>query len=181
MMAAGLAAAVALSASGALAYFQAEHGSLPGGGGAALFETKCKTCHDPAVDRAPDRAALRQRTPEQVVTTLTRGSMNPMAAGLTPAMINDVAEFVTGKKLTGGVASGPPLVTGIQPPDNMCSSKAPVIKSAATDWNGWGKTAAGYRYQAATTITPKNVERLKVKWAFSMAGGRTGQPSVVGD
>src|SRR3954467_15435096 len=98
MLAAGLAAAVGLSATGALA-LQAEHGSLPGGGGAALFETKCKTCHDPAVDRAPDRAALRQRTPEQVVQALTRGSMTPMAAGLTPGMIGQIAEFVTGKTL----------------------------------------------------------------------------------
>src|SRR4051812_41995999 len=182
MMAAGLAAAVALSASGALAYFQAEHGSLPGGGGAALFETKCKTCHDPAVDRAPDRAALRQRSPEQVVTALTRGSMNPMAAGLTPAMINDIAEFVTAKKLAaGGAAAGPPLVSGLQPPDNMCSAKAPAIKPAASDWNGWGKTATGARYQTGTSITANNVERLQVKWAFSMAGGRTGQPTVIGD
>src|SRR4051812_35438438 len=161
MMAAGLAAAVALSASGALAYFQAEHGSLPGGGGAALFETKCKTCHDPAVDRAPDRAALRQRTPEQVVQALTRGSMTPMAAGLTPGMIGQIAEFVTGKTLaTSATAGQPPLVSGNQPADNMCATKAPAIKAAATDWNGWGKSANGARLQTATTITPANVERL---------------------
>ena len=114
--------------------------------------------------------------------TLTKGSMTPMAAGLTPAMVNDIAEFVTGKKLAAtGAANQPPLVSGLQPADNMCAAKAPASKQAATDWNGWGKTATGARYQTATTITPKNVERLKVKWAFSMAGGRTGQPTVIGD
>jgi polyvinyl alcohol dehydrogenase (cytochrome) len=178
---AAAAAALSLSATAALAFFQDEHGALPGGGGRALFETKCKTCHDPAQGRAPDRAALRQRSPEQVVQALTRGSMNPMAAGLTPAMIGQIAEYVTGKTLAAGAAGQTPLQAGVQPPDNLCTDKAPPIRQAAADWNGWGKTAGGWRYQAATSITPKNVERLKVKWAFSMAGGRTGQPTVVGD
>jgi polyvinyl alcohol dehydrogenase (cytochrome) len=108
--------------------------------------------------------------------------MTPMAAGLSPAMINQIAEFVTGKTLAASAnANQPPLVSGLQPADNMCSTKAPAIKPAATDWNGFGKTPTGARYQTATTITPANVDRLKVKWAFSMAGGRTGQPTVIGD
>ena len=130
MLAAVLSGIAALSAGAALA-FQGEHGALPGGGGAALFETKCKTCHDPAVDRAPDRAALRQRTPEQVVQSLTRGSMNPMAAGLSPAMINEIAEFVTGKKLAAAPQGQTPLQAGVQPADNKCTTKAPAIRIAS--------------------------------------------------
>jgi len=180
-----MAALLTLGVGGTSAFYQNEHGDLPGGvsnTGATLFDAKCSSCHDPAVDRAPDREALRQRSPEQVVQSLTRGTMVAMAGGLSPTMINQVAEYVTGKKLAvaGGPAQ-PPLVAGIQPPDNMCTTAAPAIRTAATDWNGWGKAITGQRYQTNTTITPANVERLKVKWAFSIAGGRNGQPTIIGD
>lgn len=180
VFAGALSAVLTLGLGGASAFYQQDHGALPGGGGASLFETKCKMCHEPAVERAPDRAALRQRSPEQVVQSLTRGSMAPMAAGLTPAMINELAVYVTGKALTATGPARPPLVSGTQPPDNMCASNPP-IRAAATDWNGWGRQATGQRFQTNTTITPANVDRLKVKWAFSLAGGRNSQPTVIGD
>ena len=59
--------------------------------GQSTFENKCKGCHEPAVDRAPSREAMAQRTPEQVVTALTAGSMTAMASGLTPDMVRAVA------------------------------------------------------------------------------------------
>lgn len=180
LIAAALAGALTLAATGAFAVYQDEHGALAGGGGATLFDTKCKSCHEPAVERAPDRAAMRQRTPEQVVQSLTRGTMAPMAAGLTPAMINELAEYVTGKRLASTGAAQTPLQAGIQPPDNMCAANPP-IRAASTDWIGWGKDLNGSRFQRNTTITPANVERLKVKWAFSVAGGRNSQPTIVGD
>src|ERR1700742_4034936 len=65
--------------------------------GATTFDNKCKGCHDPAAERAPSREALAQRSPEQVVTALTTGSMQAMASGLTPDMIRAVASYVTGK------------------------------------------------------------------------------------
>ncbi|HET9161780.1 MAG TPA: hypothetical protein VFN88_14305, partial [Caulobacteraceae bacterium] len=46
----------------------------------SIFDQRCKTCHDPAIDRAPSREALMQRTPESIVEALTRGVMQPMAA-----------------------------------------------------------------------------------------------------
>ncbi|MEI7931544.1 MAG: PQQ-binding-like beta-propeller repeat protein [Alphaproteobacteria bacterium] len=146
-----------------------------------IFANKCATCHEPAVERAPDRATLRTRTPESVVQALTTGTMNPMASGLTPAMIRNLAVFVTGKQLspaTGNAANA--LAAGAQPADNKCATNPP-IKAAATDWNGFGKTAGSSRYQTNTTITAANVDRLKVKWSFSLAGGRHAQPTVIGD
>jgi polyvinyl alcohol dehydrogenase (cytochrome) len=143
--------------------------------GAGIFDNKCKGCHDPAVERAPSREALAQRSPEQVLTALTSGSMQAMASGLTPDMMRSVAVYLTGKPFSEAGARA-----GVQPPDNLCATNPP-IKAAATDWNGYGKTATSSRYQDKTSLNAANVSRLKVKWAFSLAGGRAGQPTIIGD
>lgn len=183
-----LAAAISIAAllfagAGAGAAFAQETG-MQGAVGAAIFDAKCKSCHEPAVDRAPTRDALKQRTPESVVQALTTGSMQFMASGLGPDMIREVAVYVTGKPLSAGgetASAGPaPAAAGLQPPDNMCATHPP-IRAAATDWNGYGKTATSNRFQQSTSLTPANVAKLKVKWAFSLAGGRHGQPTIIGD
>ncbi len=158
----------------------------------SIFDSRCKFCHDPAVDRAPSREALRQRTPESIVEALTRGVMQPMAEGLSPADIRGLAVYLSGKPLAaptppgpndrpppGPLSPTPPPVTG-QPADNMCATN-PAIKTGASDWNGWGVDVTNSRYQPKTSITPANVGRLKVKWAFSFSGGRHAEPAVVGD
>jgi polyvinyl alcohol dehydrogenase (cytochrome) len=144
--------------------------------GALLFTGRCAGCHEPAQGRAPSREALGQRTPESIVAALTTGAMRPFASGLTPDMIRGVAVYLAGKPLAaGGMASA-----GAQPPDNKCAANPP-IRAAATDWNGYGKTVGSTRFQQATSLNAKNLDRLKVKWAFSVAGGRVGQPAVIGD
>ena len=149
--------------------------------GADLFNAKCKSCHEPSVGRAPALADLRQRTPENIVEVLTKGSMATMAQGLSADMIRQIAVFTSGKPMAPAVQEGQSSVAAdAQPADRMCAANAP-IRSQASDWNGFGKDLRASRYQTGTTITPANVERLKVKWSFSLAGGRHGQPTVVGD
>jgi polyvinyl alcohol dehydrogenase (cytochrome) len=48
-------------------------------------------------------------------------------------------------------------------------------------WNGWGAGNANTRYQAASAITPQNVVKLELAWAFGVPGGRgfTSQPTIV--
>jgi polyvinyl alcohol dehydrogenase (cytochrome) len=142
---------------------------------AALFRGRCAGCHDPAVGRAPTREALAARTPESIVSALTTGAMRSFSSGLSPDMVRNVAVYLSGKPLA---VSGP--APGAQPPDNRCAANPP-IRAGATDWNGYGKTPTSSRFQANTRITAKNVDRLKVKWSFSVAGGRAGQPAVIGD
>ena len=146
--------------------------------GAALFEARCKSCHDPAIGRAPSREELALRAPESVLQALTTGIMRPMSGGLTPLMMVQMATYVTGKAVAPATAAA--AATGTQPPDNKCAAKPP-IHSAATDWNGYGKTGGSSRFQEKTTLRAGNVGRLKVKWAFSLAGGRAGQPTIIGD
>lgn len=63
--------------------------------GKAVFEARCQTCHEPAVDRAPSRADLAQRPQADIATSMTSGLMKPMAEGLSAADIQAVAAYVS--------------------------------------------------------------------------------------
>jgi polyvinyl alcohol dehydrogenase (cytochrome) len=168
-----LAAALALFALPAFAQ-PAPPAPSNGPGPAATFAARCKSCHEPAIDRAPDREELARRNPEVIVAALSEGgAMAPMAAGLNRQAINDIASYLTGR-VPRGVASAP------QPPDPPCKANPP-IRATASDWVGFGHDPAATRMQPNPGFTAGDVPTLKLKWAFSLGGGRYGQPTVVGD
>ncbi len=134
--------------------------------GATVFAARCKSCHEPAVERAPTRAELAFRTPADVVTALTVGVMAPMAKGLSRPEIEAVALFLAPGQL------------GSAGTDQMCTRNGP-IKAGASDWPALGPDENSSRFQPNPGIRSADVPRLKLKWAFSMPGG--GQPIVVGD
>jgi polyvinyl alcohol dehydrogenase (cytochrome) len=135
--------------------------------GEAVFNARCKTCHEPAVERAPTRAELAFRSPADIVTALTTGVMAPMAKGLSRPEIEAVALFLAPGQQLGSAGS-----------DQMCATSGP-IKASAADWPALGPDENSTRFQPNPGIRPADVAKLKVKWAFSMPGG--GQPVVVGD
>jgi polyvinyl alcohol dehydrogenase (cytochrome) len=135
--------------------------------GEAVFNARCKTCHDPAVERAPTRAELAFRAPADIVTALTTGVMAPMAKGLSQPEIEAVALFLAPGQQLGSAGS-----------DQMCAANGP-IKASASDWPALGPDENSTRFQPKPGIDAADVAKLKVKWAFSMPGG--GQPVVVGD
>jgi polyvinyl alcohol dehydrogenase (cytochrome) len=143
--------------------------------GQALFAQRCAGCHDPAIDRAPNRADLGSRAPGDIVTALTTGLMVPMADGLTPTDKQAIAAFLTAAQ----TARGRPAAPATQ--DVMCAGANPPIQPTATDWTSWGIDAANTRYQPSPGLTANDVPKLKVKWAFSVRGGSYGQPTVIGD
>ena len=52
--------------------------------GAALFEAQCARCHtEPGVQRAPLLEAMRDRSPDAIVTALTSGTMALQGQDLT--------------------------------------------------------------------------------------------------
>jgi len=65
--------------------------------GQAIFEERCKACHDPAVDRAPTREELAAKQPVDIVAALTTGPMVPDAEGLTPEEKQAIAAYLTTK------------------------------------------------------------------------------------
>jgi polyvinyl alcohol dehydrogenase (cytochrome) len=164
----------------------------------AIYESRCKFCHEPAVDRAPSREALTQRSPDSIVEALTRGVMQPMAAGLSADEIRGLAVYLSGKPLAPPASATPPAAgarppgspnpaltpqgapSGAQPADTLCATH-PAIKAGASDWAGYGRDATNSRYQPNTSVTAANVGRLKVKWAFSLSQAGRAQPTIVGD
>src|SRR4051812_26588004 len=104
----GLWAAMAVASLGAALAAPAAFAQTPAAG-EAVFSGRCKACHDPAIDRAPNRTTLASLRPEQIVDALTNGVMKPMAAGLSDADKQAVAAYLTASQQVArrGGPSGP--------------------------------------------------------------------------
>lgn len=160
--------------------------------GQAIYETRCKTCHEPAVERAPSRDDLAQRPRQDIETALTTGIMRPMAQGLSEAEIHAVAAYVGKPEAPAARAAAPArrgggdvempqiaIQTGAVGTLPRCTAPNPPIKATPGDWASTGIDDAASRFQRKPGLAAADVPRLKVKWAFAMTGG--GQPVVVGD
>ena len=141
--------------------------------GQTLFETRCASCHEPAVGRAPDRAHLSDLGTLEVFNELKNGSMRPMAEGLSDDQLGSVAMYLSPPPTTP-VAATPP------PPDPPLCAQQDVFRMRRTDWNGWGQDPRNWRLQTDPGISPAAAAHLKVKWSFAYSGGKYGQPTVVG-
>jgi polyvinyl alcohol dehydrogenase (cytochrome) len=165
------AAACVLSFSTSLAQTPAT--AEPGG---KIFEQRCKSCHEPAIERAPSKADLGNRPRGDIVRTLTSGVMMPMAKGLSADQILAVAVYLTpaapaadaGAADAGAAHAGAP----------SCKTNPP-IKADSGDWPSAAVDAASSRYQPNPGLESKDIPKLQLKWAFSMTGG--GQPTVIGN
>jgi polyvinyl alcohol dehydrogenase (cytochrome) len=145
--------------------------------GIFLFTGRCASCHDARKDGAPDRYTLNRRTPEEVLASMTTGSMSRFAAGLTEYEKRVIAVYVGGRPL-GSSASGDAASM-----KNRCASAPPFQPSARGSWNGWGSDGDNSRFQPAPGISPEDVPKLTLRWAFGFPGGNSayGQPTVVGN
>jgi polyvinyl alcohol dehydrogenase (cytochrome) len=142
--------------------------------GAELYKQRCAVCHDNAQDRIPPLFLMRRRSAEDVIQTLTHGSMKQQAAGLSAEQIRALAIHLTGK------VPGPPIETNLSA--NLCPGPPPPINFKGAQWNGWGRDLDNTRYQPDPGIKAEDVPRLKVKWAFAHPGPMaTGQPTIIGD
>src|SRR5579863_7501663 len=70
----------------------------------------------------------------------------------------------------------------VTPSTNHCAAN-PVLGNldATPSWSGWGGTGnARFQTKAASGLTPADVPKLKLKWAFGLPGGMSmySQPSV---
>ena len=153
----------------------AAHAQAPAAAGEGVFNTRCKGCHEPAIERAPNRATLATMPAATIVEALTNGVMKPMAAGLSDTDKQAVAAYLTAARSTqtaqGRAPAGP---VGV---DVKCRVNPP-IQATASDWTSVGLDAS-HRYQANPGLKAADVPKLKVKWAFAMSGGS--MPTVIGD
>ena len=65
--------------------------------GIYAFTSRCAGCHDTGKDGAADRHALNRRTPEEVLATITTGSMAQHARGLSDFEKRVIAVYVGGR------------------------------------------------------------------------------------
>lgn len=142
--------------------------------GEALYKQRCAVCHDNPQDRVPPLFLIRRRSAEDVIQTLTSGSMRQQAAGLSADQIRALSIHLTGK------TPGPPITANMEA--NRCADAGTPIDLNAPQWNGWGRDLDNSRFQPKPGIRAEDVPRLKVKWAFAHPGPMaTGQPTVIGD
>ena len=146
--------------------------------GFGLFQQRCMGCHgNPNVERAPLPAAIREMGPERIYDALTNGVMKGQGDALSDDQRRMIATFMGGRPLGTAEQGGAELMP------NRCSSNPPLEQAAsAPSWTGWGVNASNTRFQTAkgAGLTPSQVRRLKLKWAFGYPGGLSayGQPTV---
>ena len=147
--------------------------------GVRLFGTTCITCHgNPVVQGAPNEATIKQMPPEKIYEVLTTGAMKSQAESLTDQQKHDIAEYLGGRRM-GATVSG-----DAKKMPNACASNPPIRDlTSAPSWNGWGVDSSNSRFQPAKAagLSPAQVSRLKLKWAFALPGSISvyGQPTIV--
>ena len=156
------AAAVALLAPG-LVFAQ----GLSESTGVNQYFSNCASCHE-ATDpghQAPSTAVLKQMTPERILEVLTTGSMRSNAANVSDQDKRLIAEWLSGRKLdTDAVGAAEKM-------PNQCATHPPVDLTTPA-WNGWGVDYQNSRSQPASAagLSPGQVARFQLKWAFGFPG-----------
>jgi len=147
--------------------------------GIATFQQRCMGCHgNPNVPQAPAPDAIRQMPPERIYDALTTGVMKPQGDSLTEDQRKMLATFLSGRPL-GSLKAG-----DAKDMPNHCASNPPLSDpSAEPEWNGWSPDVINSRFQSAKAagLTPDQVPRLQLKWAFGYPDGLSayGQPTIV--
>jgi len=149
--------------------------------GFGLFQQRCMGCHgNPAVERAPTPAVIREMPPERIYAALSTGSMRAQAASLTDHDKRMMATFLSGRPL-GSAARGDAAHMA-----HRCRSNPPLADPRTRPgWNGWGVDVTNARFQtaAAAGLSASQVPHLHLRWAFGYPTGLSafGQPSIVSD
>ncbi|MCC7043540.1 MAG: cytochrome c, partial [Acidobacteria bacterium] len=134
--------------------------------GVSQYFVNCASCHEAVDGHAPKTGVLKQMTPERILESLTTGTMRTQAANVSETDRVLIAEWLGGRKLDLGLAGAAEKMP------NVCSAHPPVSNLGAPGWNGWGVDLVNSRRQtaAAAGLSPGQVSRLELKWAFGMPG-----------
>ena len=132
----------------------------------SLYSTHCSGCHDNGTGGAPVRAAIERRSAAYIKQSLIAGVMKAQGAALGPYEIAILADHL-------GTEAPAQAVPGQRCEGRLAVSGTPL-------WNRWGNGLANTRHQPDTLITPANVGRLELAWAFGFpeAQRARSQPAV---
>jgi polyvinyl alcohol dehydrogenase (cytochrome) len=144
--------------------------------GIFAFTRDCASCHDTGRNGASDRYALNRRTPEEVLASITTGSMAQYAKSMTEYEKRVLAVYVGGRPL-GAASTG-----DASQMKNRCESRPAFDPARGSAWNGWGFDSSNTRYQTSPGLTAADAPKLRLKWAFGFPQGNSayGQPTVAG-
>jgi polyvinyl alcohol dehydrogenase (cytochrome) len=131
--------------------------------GAATYHRVCQQCHEGQALKAPARTFIEMMPPEAIYRALTVGVMQQQAASLSDDDKKHVAEYLSGAKFG---APAPPAA----PP---CAGRAQRFDVAREPTiAGWGFSQGNTHFIPGTVarLSPADIPRLKVKWAFAYPG-----------
>lgn len=138
----------------------------------SIYKESCAQCHDQPQGRTPSRVALKDRSADAILLSLTSGSMSMQALTLSVAEKRALAEHLSGKTLSASTSDS-----------NLCTTKETRLATFATkpQWNGFGVDGSNGRFQKNPGLTAADVPNLKLKWAFGFPGGSQayGNPAIV--
>lgn len=145
--------------------------------GRAVYETHCAACHDrPEETKSPAAETLRQMGPRAVSYALTNGGMREQAAGLTPAEINAVVDYL----------SATADIDNDWIADNMCPrDRARADTGVPATVGGFGINLRNHRRMTAEQagLAKEDMQRLELKWAmgFPQVATMRSQPVIAGN
>ncbi len=147
--------------------------SAQGPSGEAGYKQHCAGCHDTTSPRVPSRESLRQMPAARIMRSLDGGAM--MTVALT--MSRDERLAVSSYLGTASALPGPP-------PSALCANRTlDLADQPAVTWNGWSPGTANARFQSRehAGLSPAQVPRLGLKWAFGFQGDVSAfsQPTVL--
>lgn len=144
--------------------------------GIFAFTGRCASCHDSGKNGAQDRYTLNRRTPEEVLASITTGSMAQYAEGLSEFEKRVLSVYVGGRPL-GAAAAG-----DASQMKNRCEARPAFDPTKGSSWNGWGFDSSNSRFQTSPGLTAADAPTLALKWAFGFPFGNSayGQPTVTG-
>ena len=162
-------------------------------GSAAIFEARCKTCHEPPVPRAPSREQLKGLANQEIIEALSNGVMKPMATGLTPTQIADLAVYLTGRGATSTESlrmDAPEAAAPDTSPDAWAKSLlrrsrpvsgAMLKRPRDSDWLLWGRSYDGQNFSPLTRINRRSVRALALAWRQPIQAGPSMPSPIVHD
>ena len=144
--------------------------------GKEVFTTNCVTCHgNPAYPKAPSPEALSAMQPRVILNALDNGNMRQQASKLTEEQKEAAAQYITNKMLK----------TVVMPDEAYTHFSLKDNNDSTYDYSGWGGNleGTGFRTTQQAGITPQNVSKLELKWAFAFPDESDvrSKPAVVGD
>ena len=144
--------------------------------GAKIFKTYCSACHkDSSIGLAPALFMLKSMSSRAVYASLKLGKMKQVGSALSDVQQRSVTQWLTGYAVNPAAKL----------PDSAYVKFVTAGNAHRDDHWGWGNNLEGTGFTPATqtSITPENVSRLKLKWAFGQPDAIVvrSKPALIGD